>query len=272
MKNCKVDFKIRESRFLLWLIVLLTIFLIVAIGVYVFLSIDSKYRMSCLFSCEEQEKNVGRVWISPSITTPDFSRVPQRTKNPPVEGIARTVIDKNRSNDSISRSRTQATGTSEAMDSESRPSKKSTPGKIVIPSAIPVNVQKARSQPNRINITGEISFKGKAPKRFRSKSRLIVEFRDVTRQDAPSVLLGKTLVDLSVYRKKKTLRYVINCKRPKLTYGSYSVSAVLNVGWKSTGRKWIRKGDYLTVSRFPVRIEHGKITYQKNIVLAPYKH
>ena len=82
---------------------------------------------------------------------------------------------------------------------------------------------------DEISIHGELIFEGVAPDSFPPNSHLQVKFEDVSMMDAPSVLLGKTVVDLSSYDKTENLKYEVKSKKPDLD-GSYSVSATLNVG------------------------------------------
>ena len=49
---------------------------------------------------------------------------------------------------------------------------------------------------DEISIHGELIFEGVAPDSFPPNSYLLVKFEDVSMMDAPSVLLGKTVVDL----------------------------------------------------------------------------
>lgn len=49
-----------------------------------------------------------------------------------------------------------------------------------------------------------------------------------------------------------------------------SVSAVLNMGWKKGGHKWIKKGDFLTDTQFTINYTPGIVDYEKNIHLVKY--
>jgi len=122
---------------------------------------------------------------------------------------------------------------------------------------------------NFITVHGELIFDGGAPQSLPSNSHLKVKFEDVSIMDAASVLLGHTMVDLSSYDKSQNLKYTIKCKKPD-THGSYSVSAVLNVGWKADKNSWIRKGDYHTDMSHNVKIEDGINEYKKDITLVQY--
>lgn len=122
---------------------------------------------------------------------------------------------------------------------------------------------------DEISIHGELIFEEGAPDSLPPNSHLRVKFEDVSMMDAPSVLLGETMVDLSSYDKAKNLKYEIKSKRPGLG-GSYSVSATLNVGWKANKEAWIKPGDYMTDTHYGVRIEDKKQDYRRDITLVKY--
>lgn len=94
-----------------------------------------------------------------------------------------------------------------------------------------------------------------------------MDFADVSLADATAVFLGETTVDVSRYCKGKSLLYRITCKGPLWEYRSYSVSALLNVGWKRTTDKWLRVGDYYTDTSFSVDIKAEKTHYHINTEL-----
>lgn len=121
-----------------------------------------------------------------------------------------------------------------------------------------------------IEITGEVKFRANAPESIPSNSHLTVKFEDVSLMDAPSVKLGETEVDLTNYKKEEALVYCIKCPMPSPIAPDYSVSAVLNVGWKCDADSWIRKGDYLTDTRHPVHIEDRKNCYKVDVELVKY--
>ena len=122
---------------------------------------------------------------------------------------------------------------------------------------------------NEITVHGELMFEGSAPDRLPANSYLKVEFKDVSLMDASSVLLGSTVVDLSSYNKATNLKYEIKCKTPD-SHGSYSLSAVLNMGWQADENSWIKQGDYHTDTHHNVKIEDGKSEYKKDITLVRY--
>lgn len=122
---------------------------------------------------------------------------------------------------------------------------------------------------NEISVYGELIFGGGAPDSLPPNSHLLVKFEDVSMMDAPSVLLGKTMVDLSSYDKEKNLKYEIKSKKPDLG-GSYSISATLNMGWKANKDAWIKQGDYMTDTHYDVKIEDKKQVYRRDVTLVQY--
>lgn len=263
-KSYKVGFKVRKNRLLCWLIVLLSILLAVTIGMFVFLSLNAKYHFACVMGCEQSEAPAvqGQLWASvASPVTATTTQASFKTSGPEIRKSktptqkqaastekTTTVIKIDR--DTIIRSRTPiirsstpptSASTNSARNNVNTAETKSrslaerftTAGRVTAP-ANTLNLRptaKPRSQNKYINISGKITFQGKAPKRLPRNSRLIVEFEDVSRMDAASILLAKTAVDLSKYRRGKNLFYTIICKRPEIAHSFYSISAVLNVGW-----------------------------------------
>lgn len=120
---------------------------------------------------------------------------------------------------------------------------------------------------NEITVHGELMFEGTAPDRLPANSHLQVKFEDVSYMDASSVTLGEIMVDLSSYNKATNLKFEIKCKKPD-PQGSYSLSAVLNMGWQADKDSWIKQGDYHTDTHHSVKIEDGKSDYKKDIILA----
>lgn len=302
-KNYKVGFTIRKNRLLWWLIVLLTILLVVAVGMFVFLSLNAKYHFTCMLGCKQSEDPVAHEQLSASVSTsvpagtlgsfktssPEIRKGDKPTQKQAVSTDKSTTvikIDRDtliRSRTPIIRSRTPSTSASTKSVSnnantafaKSGSHGKSTNARRVTPPANTLNLRttaKPRSQGSYINISGKISFQGKAPKRLPRNSRLTVEFEDVSRMDAASLLLAKTDVDLSQYRRGKPLFYTIICKRPELAHTFYSISAVLNMGWKPTDKDdWLRRGDFFNDMFLRVHIKNGKSLYERNIQLIKYK-
>ena len=132
-----------------------------------------------------------------------------------------------------------------------------------------------RGKPHKSNkmieVTGEVKFHdNKAPESLPPNSHLRVEFKDVSRMDAPSVTLGETEVDVTNYKKGEALMYSIKCQMPSPIAPDYSVSAVLNVGWKRDADSWIRKGDYLTDTHHSVPLQDGNNSYKVDVELVKY--
>lgn len=124
-----------------------------------------------------------------------------------------------------------------------------------------------------IQISGKITLPDDTPTTFPPKSQMKVKFEDVSIADAPSTILGQTLVDLSSYKKGYPIEYTIKCPRP--THGGplFSVSAVLTVGWTPApnSQEWVRLGDYLTDTMFDVDIQQNKTEYKRDFHLIHYQ-
>ena len=129
--------------------------------------------------------------------------------------------------------------------------------------------EESQMKNSAMTVHGELIFAGGAPESLPPNSHLKVKFEDTSLMDASSVLLGETMVDLSSYNKATNLKYVIKCKKPN-AHEHYSVSAVLNMGWKADENSWIRKGDYHTDTHFSVKMEDGVSDYKKDITLVQY--
>ena len=301
MKKCTVVFKVRKNHLLLWLLVVLTILLVATIGAFVFLSLSAKYHFASAFDCKEREIPVAReqgssptelasataVYSVTSTRTGISGSAIHTSEEPTQEGTARSEVaqktagvDKIDLDIPIIHSRTPPTASPNFADRKPSVAAKNRPNLQNSTSAnleTLVTLHETRKQHLNqnayISIRGKISFKGRAPKRFPRNSRLIVELLENRYADAPSIVHGKTVVNLSEYRRGKVLSYSITCKRPELPRTFYSVSAVLNVGWKPNNKhEWIRKGDFITDIYFGVRVNKFKRIYDRNIQLAKYTH
>lgn len=281
----------RKNRLFLWLAVLLTILLVLAIGVFVFLALNAKYQYVCLFDCQQQEGVIGRGQGSLSSETASIATVTtavSQTRSTETAMSEKTTLESKIPTEMSRNTKAPFTIDQNLTIRSEKPStvspafvnRKTTNSVTSNSTSLPVltqvnlhNTRKPRVNVKKyIKIRGNISFIGKAQKRFPRNSRLIVEFKEDLRSDGPSILLAKTAVDLSSYRKGKTLSYTISCKMPKFAHESYSVSAVLNVGWKPRRNKneWIRRGDYFTDTFFDVHISKHKRLYIKHIQLIKY--
>ena len=302
--NLKVGFTIRKKRLLWSLVVLLTIFLVVAIGMFVFLSLNAKYQFTCMLGCKQSEDPSAHGQISASVATtvtagtlgnfktssPEIRKGHKPTQKQAVSTDKSTTVIKIDGDTEIIRSRTpiirsstlstsasthSAISKANSVVTKSRSHEKSTTTRRVTPTDNTLNLRttaKPHSQRGYINISGKISFQGKAPRRLPRNSRLTVEFEDVSRMDTASLLLAKADVDLSRYRRGRPLFYTIICKRPELAHTFYSISAVLNMGWNATGKDdWLRRGDFFNDMFLRVHIKNSKSHYERNIHLIKYK-
>lgn len=132
-----------------------------------------------------------------------------------------------------------------------------------------INVKTSATQ--MMTISGEIHFpQGKVPDSLPSPSYLEVEFEDVSMMDAPKTVLGKQTIELKNYKKGEKITYSISAEKPRDLHDFYSVSAVLNVGWKTSGDEWIRRGDFQTDTVHDVKLEKAKDQYKRDIELVLY--
>ena len=121
-----------------------------------------------------------------------------------------------------------------------------------------------------MKITGSVTVSSlKEAVSLANESYLNVEFRDISLRDAPSIVLG-TQEQLLAERTKvgpgtDPLNYTIVCDKPENIYRSYSVSAVLNVGWKSNRNESLRKGDFYSDTRHRVMITQGSYHFVADI-------
>lgn len=302
--DLKVGFTIRKKRLLWSLIVLLTVVLVVAIGMFVFLSLNAKYQFTCLLGCKQSEAPSAHEQISASVATtvtagtlgnfktssPEIRKGDKPTQIQAVRSDKSTTVIKIDGDTEIIRSRTPIIRSSTPSTSasthsvinkantpaaKSRSHGKSTAARRVTLTGNTLNLRttaKPQSLSGYINISGKISFQSRAPKRLPRNSRLTVKFEDVSRMDTASLLLAKTDLDLSRYRRGRPLFYTIICERPELAHTFYSISAVLNMGWKPTGKDdWLRRGDFFSDMFLQVHIKNGKSYYERNIQLIKYK-
>ena len=124
-----------------------------------------------------------------------------------------------------------------------------------------------------IKVFGKIIFpEDNVPDSLSNSSQLKVEFSDISIMDAPKTVLGSVLVDLKNYVKGTPLQYSITTKKPQALHDFYSVSAVLNVGWKPTegGDEWIRHKDYLNDTMHSISLKENQNEYEKDIEVVYY--
>lgn len=292
LKQSKGDIKVRKNRLLLWLILLLSILLVAAVGAFVFLSLNARYRFACVFGCKQRENPVaGEQRSSPTgaasnlavhsrktTVASEIERAEEPTKKGPATRTTWTLKSRalvKTENDTITRYATPSTPSTDLTGGNNTSAVAKTSLYVEKSTSRPSPVtyrptRKPRVHRKRyIRIRGKIFLKDKARKRFPLNSWLIVEFLENRYLDAPSILLGKT--DVSNRRRGKIISYTITCKRQELPRSSYSVSAVLNMGWKRTNENpWIRKGDFLTDTTYDVKVNKLKKVYYRNIHLVRY--
>ena len=127
----------------------------------------------------------------------------------------------------------------------------------------------------KMKLTGKITVSGlEEGISLGEESFLKVELNDVSLMDASALLLGKDEQSLPVGTKlgpgSEGLNYTIVCEEPENLGPAYSVSAVLNVGWKPSGEEWIRKGDYFTDTVHDVDLGEDSDPIIADVVMVHY--
>ncbi|XP_066924483.1 uncharacterized protein [Clytia hemisphaerica] len=120
-------------------------------------------------------------------------------------------------------------------------------------------------------LVGMIKFKdGDLPERVPDNSWLTVKVEDTSIMDVASVSLGSTTVPVQNYTKSNDgIKFrVENIKYAKVP--EISVSAVLNMGWKPNGDKWLQKGDYLSDITHRLDDIEDKSTVTKDVEVRKY--
>lgn len=119
-----------------------------------------------------------------------------------------------------------------------------------------------------IEVSGRITFKGKAPKTIPPNSQLNVKLIDIKLADAPHIELASILVDLSNYKNNTSVFYNLTSKKPADLHDMHSIIAVLNMGWMPKGGEndeWLRHGDYHTTHSFMVNVTSGTDKFVQDI-------
>ena len=90
--------------------------------------------------------------------------------------------------------------------------------------------------------------------------------------DAPSVLYEEKQYNVSGVHINKLFRYSMETKKPKYISGTFSVGAVLSVGWcpNSESKDWVRSKDYVSVYTLPVPLKEDQSKYQVIIPVVYY--
>ena len=274
MKRCIADFKVRSrKRLLLWIITLLTILSLAVIGALVFFSLNARCLDGCLFNEDAMTSPSHDLETTVALAAAGIHRGEEPTKR--VESHTTSTL----TNNAVVKTEhvTFAITNSPAPPSSSNAARTILLDDKSTPSYRPTGVDFNTTRKHRVylkeytTIKGKVYLKSKLPKRFPSSSWLTVEFRDSRFMDAPSILIGKTVLELSNRRRSKVFSYAIICKKRELPRGSYSVSAVLNIGWKPKHKmEWIRRGDFFTDTHFNVKVSKFKKIYFRNVYLVKY--
>ena len=90
-------------------------------------------------------------------------------------------------------------------------------------------------------------------------SWLKIELIDARKQDASSTTLAKKVMKRQEIKfvKGQPIPYSLDLEGEIDEQAEYSLSAVLNIGWspQEGGSEWVRKGDLLTDTNFPVKLD-----------------
>lgn len=131
---------------------------------------------------------------------------------------------------------------------------------------------------SKMKLTGKVTVPSlKEEVSLAKESHLTVKFEDTSMMDAPSVVLGKQEQALpertKVGRGAEPLNYTIVCDKPKnLGPSFYSISAVLNVGWRPSDEEWLRKGDFFNDATHNVDITEDSDHFVQDIEMVLYQH
>ena len=124
----------------------------------------------------------------------------------------------------------------------------------------------------KMKLTGKITVKEGVS--LGEESFLSVKLEDTSRMDASAIVLGKHEEMLQagtiIGPGHEGLNYTIVCEKPRNLGSMYSISAVLNVGWKASGEEWIRKGDYFTDTVHDVDLSQGTDPIIADVVMVHY--
>lgn len=130
---------------------------------------------------------------------------------------------------------------------------------------------------SKMKITGKVTVPSlQEGVSLAKESYLTVKFEDTGMMDVASIVLGKQEQKLTertnVGPGAVPLNYTIVCDKPEKLYSEYSVSAVLNVGWKASGDEWLRKGDFMTDTIHTVDVTEESDHVVADIELVHYNY
>lgn len=131
---------------------------------------------------------------------------------------------------------------------------------------------------SKMKITGKVTVPSlQEGVSLAKESYLTVKFEDTGMMDVASIVLGKQEQKLTerinVGPGAEPLNYTIVCDKPENPhYSQYSVSAVLNVGWKASGDEWLRKGDFMTDTIHTVDVTEESDQVVADIEMVHYNH
>lgn len=222
------DHEVKTFRWPYWLLPLLFLSLVLVLGLFIFITIHSSDSFGCFFHCGQ---HTGQKIDNGGVSPPEFGHARDDNNNTDAE----TFPKHTRQDDHVKE-----------------------------------NEKKVSSQKkvDKIRIYGNLIFpKGHVPN-IPSGSHLKVTLKDSGMQDASSIEIASTSVDLSLYKKGTPLSYEIKCARPSHT--DLEVDAVLNMGWKANGDNWIKQGDYLVETSTPVYLVKGTTSYNVDVQLTKY--
>ena len=120
-------------------------------------------------------------------------------------------------------------------------------------------------------IRGKITF-DKKPGKLPQNSCLHVSLKDTAIQDSSSTTYEEKVIDLSNVEIIDSYYFKIKARKPKRIHDSYSMNAVLNVGWcpKTSSAKWIKQKDYLTTAVHNVNFSKPGNDFDRDLFMQWY--
>ncbi|NP_001267819.1 cysteine rich BMP regulator 2 precursor [Hydra vulgaris] len=126
-----------------------------------------------------------------------------------------------------------------------------------------------------IEIRGSVKFSNITESVLKKDSCLWISLSDVTLQDAKSITLSSTFMDMSFYKVGKSIQYVLQSMKPmnEELSRTYVVQAVLNNGWcyKKGSDKWLKKGDFLNTVTHTINLNKESNSYNLDVNVICYE-
>lgn len=226
------DLEVKTFRWPYWLLPLLFISLLLVLGLFIYITVQSSENFGCFFQCQKIDNG--------GVVPPDFGHLNgENGTDVPTEHEEREVK-----------------GTEEPHS----------------PVELPKNSHKDEKPRMVVSGKLIFPRTSNASAAIKNNSSLYVtvSLEDTGIMDMASTLLGRQEFKVDSLGPNLELEYEIKCKKPNGRGSFYSVSAYVNVGWKKYGDNWIRKGDFMTDTNFNLDMKPKKNLYKLDITLVKY--